>query len=114
SPEALPSAAAEALGRRQVQAVEVLGEHAVAAEARREARQAGTDAGHPRPGNAVGIPVVELRDYLPFEEPEQLLGLGGVPARLAVLAAVADRPAEFGRVGFRPPPVEFREVEPAV
>ena len=39
----------------------------------------------------------------------------GVPGRIfAVLQPVAERPTQLGLVGFRPPAVQFGEVEPSV
>ena len=102
-------------GSREVVLLGVLAHRTVGGEAWCQPRHA---LPHPRdPGgrDARLVAGVELRHHLPFEPVVERLGFGRVPGGIvAMVLAVAQRPADVRSVGFRPPAVQFRQIETSI
>ena len=55
---------------------------------------------------------VKLGNHFPFQQVVERLGFRCIPGRIvAMFLAVPQRPPDFGRVGLRPPAVQFREID---
>ena len=58
---------------------------------------------------------IKLGDHLPFQQVVERLGFSSVPGRIVVMfLAITQRPPHFRRVGFRPPAVQFRQIDAAI
>ena len=74
----------------------VFANRAIGREDRREPRHALTHHRDPLRGDALLVALVELRDDFTLQQRVQSLRFGGVHIRIvAVLLAIADRPAHF-------------------
>ena len=80
-------------------------------EFRGEPRHALADASHPLGWDALFISLIELRDYLMFQQGIQSFSLCFIPCRIfAMFLAITNSPANFGRIGFRPPAVQLGKI----
>ena len=101
--------------RRQVVLLGVLGDGATGAVLRGQLGHAGAHARQPHDRQAVVVARVELGNHLALQQRVERIGVGGVASGgVAMLAAVADRPAHVGLVRFVPPAVQLRQVEATV
>src|SRR5882757_820217 len=82
---------------------------------RGQARHAFPHPAQPPGGHAVVPAIIELRDHFLLQQRVHGFGLDAVPCRIIpVLESVADRPADLGRIGLRPPAIELGEIQTAV
>ena len=88
---------------------------AVRGKARCQSRHAFPHPLHPGRGNALFVAGIKRGHHLPLEQVVERVGFDGVPRGiLAVLPAVSQGPPDLRRVGFRPPPIQLRQVYPSV
>src|SRR5260370_12242680 len=107
--------AARAAGGGDVRLRHIVHHHAIGAEAPAERTDCALDACDPLAGQAVAVPLVVQRDDRVAKHAAQRLAIAEVVRlRRRVRLAHADGKAVQPVVGLGPPPVEDRQVEPAV
>ena len=84
-------------------------------EALRQLRHAFPHPRHPGARNTPLVARIELRDHLMLQQLIERLGFDRIPGRIiAMFPSIPQRPPDFGRVGLRPPAVQFRKVDSPV
>src|ERR1700758_1365805 len=93
----------------------VLADDSVGREHGSQPRHALAHADDPTERNASVVARVEFRNDFSFEQAIKSFSFRRVPTGIiAMLAPIADGPADFRRIPFRPPAVQFGKVEAAI